>query len=288
MRRSLLLLSNDRVQIDVLGVAEITTTSVAAWNMDGKPDSGLADQVKAVALGGYNDVSFKFGKKNRILVVRSKGNNYPSFMQGPNRYVNGWQSSSDGNGNVQYLRITAEPTESTVDIFASLEAPTPAPIEVKFVMNQPVKGAWGEFEVNSYKETKPQPNTYPYFNGFHSGVATAPGKPVRWWNIVISTRNLQEGLLVGNVEAYDGRGDLIRYVDQKNRIVTSAEWVASLTNSSSESSKFLRSNITRNGYGDPIASTITTNIDPKQIKSLKIYASKQIRVKFAGIPLDPK
>jgi hypothetical protein len=283
------------VNVEGLGVCSITPDTVDCWNMDGVHDPGLTDRIRGFYTGGYNnEVSLKFGKKNRFLVVQTHPNQGLQLMSRAGGYLNMAGNQGSMDGNFEWVRVEPEPTETSASIIAILSnLPGDPPVDVPFVKGQKQMVGNVELEIGAYQPWTG--NSYPNFvyNGAYDGPQQQTQKQ---WAIAVGSSDAMQ--FSASFTALDRRGRTINFVDKNGKIITGLQYLE-------EQQKHPRPGFGPGIYPGPYpmngtanvqfmggniggAFSLVTNIEPSQIGSLRVTTNRQLRVLIKGFPMDPK
>lgn len=285
------------VQVEVLCVCEVTPTQVTAWDGDGNPAPQYVRQVQSLVMGS-NDVSFRFGQKNRYVLVRTSSTS-GSFANSSGNYVQTINSGYVmGRPSTSLVRLTGEPTDSTSELIATVQLPPSAPIDIPFSVGQHWAGDGLEAEVDSVLRVKGLATSAPtyYDNNFYGRPNAAKTPKSKYgWRIVMTFKMGADVQPYFGLTPLDEKKEPIRYVDADGNPVSSGKYLSSqkpVTEpnpyGSQVSDKYMPARFERNGPSDQIAFSFVSNVDPQKIKFLRATFTRQLRVQITGIPLDPK
>lgn len=122
--------SADFGRIDVAGACKLSGDGVECWNADGKVDRELTKQVETYYVAHPDHtITIRYGRKNRLLVVRTMAKRNANVTLGGMPVWNGKPLNLEGeagrsiNGHgpaLQWFSIDAGPAETTANISFSL------------------------------------------------------------------------------------------------------------------------------------------------------------------------
>lgn len=282
-------------RVEARGACEIRPESVACWDMDGKPSPDLTDATRATLAN--NEVGFRLGRKNRVLVVRrSQQMSVQYRVEGQDNVYSNWQSG--GDPTTEYLRVAAEPSAATATL--RVQSTVQASKDVDLPLRE---GATGEVEgwtveVGAAQKVIPKKGDPPVNRGYYYG---QPPASTEYWNVVMGLKGREGESVSWAYTPLDAAGAPIRYVDAKGRPLSAIKALAlepslqpnpnygypgAPTGEGARKPKASAAYF--QGYGTAPAFRAATNIDPKAIASLRIRASHQKSLDLGPFPLDPK
>ena len=280
--------------IEARGACDVRPESIACWDMDGAKSAELEDSVRAVLANGQ-EVSFRVGKKNRILVIRRPQTASVSYRVSTNNSLYGnWQQG--GDPTTEFVRYPADLSEKTVVLTAQTTVQAAKDEEIDFR-----EGATGEIDgrkleigaVQKFVPGKTPPNPRMYYNGYNR-------PPVGdTWNAVLGLTGKDGEYVNWAFIPLDAAGQPIRYVDAKGKPITAIRALAleptlspnnynGYPNNDPAAPKPKAAAAYFQGAGTAPAFRATTNIDPKEIAKLRIRASHTVSAALGPFPLDPK
>jgi hypothetical protein len=274
---------SDGVKIEGLGVCSYSADQIDCWNMDGVKDAKLTELVKAYYLiNTYSELSFAFGKKNRLIVIRHTPQNYSvNFQSESGAYVN-WTQLNNGptEWTTGWGRVVVDDSPFASIVAMGYGLPGPAPIDVSYT-----PGSTGDID------------------GFHIVIgtyeksdATMLGGPIagqkRWTIKLASTSSNPSDSTTLVFTALDKDHQPISYVDKDGKPASALDvakgqggWPNGglMGPNQKYQQVFLSTYGSQNGL-----MTVQSNIDPSKISFLKIGSQHQLRVRIGGFPMDPK
>jgi|GEM_PF-3368735 len=286
--------------VEGLGVCAIGESEVSCWDMDGRRSPSLTEQIRAGLLGrGNNDMSFRFGKKNRYLVVRRSASQPSASYQVNGQYSNNFSFDYSSNGPVvELLRLSADSADTEATVTAMIHGLEPGrTIDLPLRVGERVQFEGSEFEVGPSEEIKVGP------------APAQPNVPPRWgkqWRIYLGQG---EANRYGNFNLVPVGADNkpIIYVDKKGDPVSAVEFLRAMPKPDAARNSAV--NFGRWYPGMPVdpnakyqevrllmnseqtvrgATTVVSNVNPRYIRALRFSATPTRRVAITGFPLDPR
>jgi hypothetical protein len=303
--------ASDGSTVQGVGVCSFTAENVSCWNMDGAPAPDLGDRIRSYYVATYgNELSFAFGKKNRLLVLERSNSQTGANLSNPDGgYAPTGQINQNGNG--PYLFWAREGFDKGAkqgSIIASIYGlPGPKPVVVPFA-----EGSKATFEdvavvLGGYKEITNEPGNMN--NGFPGGFGgggiidgmrpagaskTAAQKP-KAWLIFLSVENSANAMGQLSYVALGKDGKQINYVDRQGNPVSDVTFLKETAGKNPspympapQNGKYLTANLQSYGPSAGTAWSLQSNINPAKIGSLKVSMGHQVRVLITGFPLEPK
>jgi hypothetical protein len=310
--------AQDGQSVEVVGVGDIQPGKTTFWSVQGREDSALAKKVlDYLAATGYTDFYFRFGWKNRYVVLKV---NHPSARTS---YSNGiligqmnlLESAGEDEPYYDIVQITVpkEQTRFALDVSLALKNQPTLDLENK----EGSKGIIEETEVEIGKD----PNDYNRSNySFSTGNGGQSGGRVqapfeygpKWmypfrasyktWNLLVgitSTFDIdkeKQGASNLVFEALDANKKLIGWVDTEGNPVPIPSRVRVLETickaydgkkKSPDELKTIRlvANVTK---GSPITGgfILRSNLDFAKVPYLRVRSLKTKSVRITGIPLE--
>jgi|GEM_PF-5260583 len=289
--------SADGATLEVVGVCRATDDNVTCWKLDGSDSKDLvgfikADLAKQAPANPYAGAfTFRFGRKNRIVIVKST---QPTGMVGasfaivgvgarPNLGGFGMQtteSTVQGQTSHYELRACAEDLKATTTTLHALEYQSAAPskaIDCRMGANVAVNG-----ETYTINTIVPQDkNTSGPFNGLPS------------WIIRFKCNRNGPSPSSVQLDFLDASGHALQYVDPAGKPVSDEEYQRMIQKNSGNSenepvnvSTYRRARVQINGQPDGLY--VATSFDPSLISKIAIRVTYSRSIDIAGIPLDPK
>jgi hypothetical protein len=277
-------------KIEGVGACSITPEKITCWDMNGAPAPEFAERIRSYYLGQPQEVSFKFGKKNRYLLVRTSGTAslyIEGVVQADRTSSNQLNYASNGEPVLHWLGAAVESDRDKAAVRVVLNnLPGPAPVDLPFRPGTKANYDGVTLEVASWaKAKKEQQPTYNPYGGL------PPNSEL--WQIVFgsSTQNHPFSYMpIGK----DGKP--IQYVDLKGMPVSGVKYLEENPNSNrgyapgqlQTNSKYRVAYFQPSGAAADGAFTMLSNIDPSQIASIKLSSVRSKTIQIEGFPLDPK
>ncbi|RYG49156.1 hypothetical protein EON79_02310 [bacterium] len=125
------------------------------------------------------------------------------------------------------------------------------------------------------------------------------GRPKgKLWSVIMGRRMGASKEGGASQEPLDAKGNPIRYVDANGKAISEVKYLESVKTDNPAYNRFGNPGVSTKGYvpayfnasgpATPEAFVITSNIDPKEISAIRLFANQQTRVKFGGLPSDPR
>lgn len=288
-------------KIEALGVCDIGTDHVRCWNREGVADEALVKRIESYyASNEGGDLQFRPGRKNRYGVFRVNGT-YVNFSSRDDNYLSTTQSRSNDSGTVYWVRLLPDADVKTMDVVATLNQTERLPsADLPFKVGQTLEYRGATYEVGAAKaipKPKAQPGgaANPGFNQYGDGRMNGPT-----WSVVLGRRPVAgQTAEFANFEVLDAKGNPIRYVDPKGKPVSEVKFLEAtqannpgvglrggFNGEMANSKGYVAAQFGPNGPSTAEAFVVTTNIDPAEIGTLRLYANRQTKIRFAGLPVD--
>jgi len=278
---------------EIMGVCHVREDEVSCWDVEGAPHSKLEQLLKGALENGSqgNHSSFRYGKKNRLIVVRTYSNRAQGYINVETSRKNNAGYSNvelrnlveDLPGDVQSnistmpLYFERDQTETFVDFSVRSSSGSPSSIEPKVGSKATLSGA----TIEIIKANKPDPNAYEPFGYARLGT----------WSFELKVTLPKDYGIEAQAYAMDAKGELIRFVDRSGKPISEEEarkQMARLNPNMPAGFMQPNANVYVNlGSGDRVG-MINTTIDPSKIKEIRITPTTSRRIRITGIPLDPK
>ncbi len=286
--------------VEVEGVCRFDESEIACWDGAGKPNEELADRIRQGLSGqeAYSNLSIRFGRKNRIVVVRQEQEQTSS--PGPRRSINlqavGTDSSSGSYINLPPESSTFEQGKPYVSRNARLVAEEKGARETKMrlMVSEPMpespvlqlrKGATAElggvrFTVESIQKG----------NAMRGGFFGGDTKDVWTVRLARSGKTARPAMFGPTI-------DTMRYVGPKGELVGNEVFQAWQRKQMEAAQKKGNWDMSRSPYRSiqigtsmesPGKMEFVVNADPSKVGSIRIYGAYQRIVDVTGIPLDPQ
>jgi hypothetical protein len=282
----------DGVKVEGVGVCDITSQKVSCWNMDGAEDAGLSQRVSNFFLSSYgNEVSFRFGRKNRWLVLRKAmpAGNSGNFQFNGN-YASGIQVYDQGTPVLELVRISLESPEKEAAISMSLYGLAgPPAVSLPFKTGEKATYDGVEIQIGASQSVKPAPPGQPFSMGARTG---------KQWSVVIGLERPagSQANAPFSFELLGKDSKPIRYVDKNGEPVSDLKVLEESQGNlpgrsypgSSINAKYSAASFTTGSPSTVAAMTAYTNVDPSRIGALRLSSSRQKNVLITGFPMDPK
>jgi len=286
--------------IKILGVANITPDKVTAWDTSGEISEALTKRIDEVLrTRSQQDIQFRFGKKNRYIIVESdKANQSISWRSDGDDYMQNLYLSGSNAEKLNLYRVTRDPASTKLSLSASINSTKQNKAEVPIVAGKKteVNGLMYEFisatpietpvstrytgvrmkgkcwkMIFKTEATKPEDQKKvssemqmsPYYGMSVSG---ADGKPILYVDMAGNPVSAETYLLDPDQDQqYDNMG---MQVKAKTHKYTRASTITGMTVSG--------------------ATSVQTNINPAKIKVLNLTWTTSKNIRFSDLLLDPK
>jgi hypothetical protein len=240
------------------------------------------------------NVTFRFGKKNRVVVMLSPPDGSGNFELPEQSGINTLYWGSDDKLRVSGVRVEANSEDKTVGLIASIPTkPVNAKLALKTGEKADVDGV--VFEVGSIKTSKPPEN-----RNMYDGYGMPQPAVGSYWSVILAAKPGDSQYYNLTFGAFDQDLKPIRYVDLKGNPISAVTFLD-------------LGGRPDNGYPGPTgpgaakkekprcamaqvfpstvvagAQALTMNVNPEKVAYLVITKQKQKRILFKDIPLDPK
>lgn len=279
--------SKDGFEIKGLGVCAISEGDVVAWDMKGAPDAKLADRIKTVLQLSRSDLSFRFGVKNRWLVVGGSDSGYVGYQTAGRVSVSPeTMGRRGGDGRFDLLRVEVPPSEKEIALTLSLSGiPGPEPAVVKFKEGEEVKYAGYQLKFGPTQGKELPKSKAEAFSSDRKG---------KVWSIVVGIGSSPDSYLGGlYMQALDEQMQPILYVDSGGSPVSPIKVLSDsgpsigTSYNGSPNSSYRSASVQLSGPTLPGAASLYTTINPSKIRYLRLYQTRQEIVTITGFPADP-
>ena len=282
--------ADDGTLVEIAGICKLTESSVTCWNTEGNaaPDvQRLFETAFARTSRGNIQIGLHYGAKNRAIVIKTTGEsrkyNIRPITDRPDAIHASYLNLNDPNIDLkdspkisyQTLNLYFEPnaTSTSVDLtqrsFDFKKATSKLKIGSTFSL--------GEKNVKVVKQIVVKPNVLSW-------------QQFPRWDYPLEFEGAIDDLEPDGCIALDKSGVRINKLNEVGRPLTKKEEMESVANyrrlppildfPSAQTFLYIRKQNRQ--------VTISTNINPKYIGELQIWAVKTKTVRIEGIPLDPK
>ena len=283
-------------EVEALGVCDVRPDAVSCWNMQGAPAVDLETSVRAAL--GNNEVSFRLGKKNRLLVTQRPQRLQVNYRADGNDYLYSNYSRS-GEPMMEFLRYAAEPSATSVTLHLQTTVQSDKDFDVPFRKGGVAQIEGDQLEIGDSVKILAGKDALPDPSNGYDGTQAAD---TDYWNVVLGVKREGEGYVQWAYTPLDSAGEAIRYVDAQGRPISALKALALEPNLPSANGYNGRRNFARTagkakpkaavayfqGTGPAPAFRATTNIDPGSIATLRIRPSHMQTADLGPFPLDPK
>lgn len=265
-----------------LGVCDISTTSVACWDMKGRPSERLTKRVRTSLVSSKTPATYTYGRKSRCAILRLSSEpidfDNRNRVQGFMMPFNAWEVSKKDRIYLVQTAVQQGSSSFAIDATKTQILGRTATLPLK-------KGATARvFKPRDVKFLAVFSPVPPPREARPFGPEPSYGDP-RVWNLVLDLPPLPADSML-RVFAYDKQGKELNYVDRFGR---------PLPNQPEPSDELIQSNVVRLAMisRDPStpsapAGEFQMTVDPAYVGSVKLYVSKHQAVRLGGFPSDPK
>ena len=294
---------SDGARVEIVGVCSISPDKVGCWDGAGARSPALEQQVRAYCLEiSPVGVPFRFGRKNRFVIVREDPNNCIRYIKpAPDRFFTSFPLDTQDASHVIAEGIATLPNEKSSSLLIGIATP---PLVVELPFRRGAKAVLSSclIGIGGWSRRKAPLRQYATVDDL-----TRRPLPGCYWSIPLSREHPKVG--AGRIwfTAFDTDHKAILYVD------LTGEPVAKLDYQSAAMAPDSRGGYADRGEGVPVrdsrgslvtrylgaVSTVLegakphdmrmlTNIDPRRIAFLQVAKEDVRYVLFKDIPLDPK
>ncbi len=290
----------DGNSIKILGVANITSDKVSAWDTSGEISESLAKKLDEVLrTRSQQDIQFRFGKKNRYIIVESdKSNPSISWRSDGDDYMQNLYLSGSSAEKLSLYRVTRDPASTKLSLSASINSTKQNKAAVPVVTGK-------KTEVNGlmYEYVSATPVETPVSTRY-----TGVRMKGKCWKLIFKTEatkpddqkkagtEMQMGPYYGmSVSGADGKP--ILYVDMAGNPVSAETYLLDPDQDQQydtmgmqvkgKTHKYTRAS-TITGMTVSGAMSVQTNINPAKIKVLNLTWTTSKNIRFSDLLLDPK
>lgn len=287
-------------KIDLLGVCSITPDKAECWDGQGAMAPALSRTVAGLCQSNTgNDMQFKFGRKNRVVVFRSTFQLNNGFSMSDGNYAQGVYWMSNSESPMSGIRVATAMDEKTTSLLATVNI-APLQVELPFKLGEKTNSDLGPIEFGPAKPADAPTNPYNngmYYNGMGPGGQSMPGK---YWSVVLGMDTKENEYPQFSYVAFDKDHKQIRYVDLKGEPISGLTFLALGGNPNGQYNYPMASNgkpqpkpqcamLSISQQASAVgAIKILMNVNPERVAYLQISKARQKRILFKDIPLDPK
>jgi hypothetical protein len=262
--------------------------------MDGAPSPSLTDRLKGyLSSASYQQFSFQFGKKNRIVMAEiTRANGAPNvYLSAPSGGGSFNLNDASNEETTVGVNVSLPVSEMTAAITANMNGmPGPKPVSIPFKLDATAEYDGVRYKIGPSVEIKVDARnpSIPLFDGAQTSNS-------KMWRIVLGGEPLDQSRAYTTFAPVDKDGKPIQYVDDKGKIVSPIKFLAENPQANSYGipqtnlqSKYRVARISPGQGSVAGAFTLYSNIDPSQIGALQISSTRGRTVTIKGFPLDPK
>lgn len=274
----------------ILGMADITADSVSCWDTSGKISEELNAKVAdMLRRSNSTDLSFRYGKKNRFLIVQAdKADVYYS-----------WRSDNDSNfqmvynlgsnSSIQLYRCTKDSSDKMLSLSLSITNNKQNSTEIPLVKDQKSSIGKVTMSFSSCVPIEGPPPSRDTNQPYHG----------KFWKVILSVDGIKDPYFpYNNLTANGQDGAQILYVDMNGKPVPGKTYLEDpypdpnygdprMPKPDTKKHKYARAVVLQGLYAQGAVS-LYTNIDPQVLKALSVKWNTTKTIKFADVPLDPK
>lgn len=279
--------------VKLAGVCSIDADSVACWDSSGTSAPALAKLVEdEYRAADQLYVPFYIGRKNRLAVLST-----PDVKSGGIATTEGglapghtWRASGQ---RLTAIVLAAREEASTSELIVTLSAPS-IKGEVSFRVGE--RATFGDLAVEVGRTTRDDGTPPRVHAGTASDLRPAPGGSFWAYAIGFKTRFGMAASPI--VWPSDKDHNRIRYVDLKGKPISAARYAelggrsddAGFTSEAEKPEHIPKCDTVHTWIKGRLddAISVAINVDPQEVKYLQIETVRMLRLRFTGIPLDPK
>jgi hypothetical protein len=268
------LFEKEGVRAEALGACEISESSVACWDMDGRPDKELLAEVKAALESSVREVEFAFRRKTRYLAIDLSGIRSVSYRAQARTDLSSAEFKT--NSGIDLIRFTSGPSllRTTVSALASVSGVPP--VDVEFREGKVVTYEGVRLEIGPASDWNPAPGEGSVFAYPNQG---------RAWRIVFGEEsNAGEWCPAAKFQYQPLTAEdmPIRYVDTEGNPISEVAVLGRHGSNAALPAVFFRTGQQIQG-----AFSAVTNVNPKNIAKLRIITWRELSFTLGPFPLDP-
>ncbi|MEZ0326137.1 MAG: hypothetical protein ACAH95_09535 [Fimbriimonas sp.] len=279
--------SGENSRIEALGACSITPEATSCWDMNARPNAQLTDRVEALVSSAPYPGTFKFGRKNRYLVVDMKSPHGLSTT-GPTKME---FFSGEASETLRLFRVVAERDQRQAPLRMTLTG-IPGPPAITMPLRAGAKSSYAGSDAEFGPITPFVPDNIPgpFFMGLIDPWLNYYPRLI--WRMPIGFWNSTTAPLTLKLTPFDRSGKPILYVDLDGRPATERqfrqenpkgyfEWKPNAV------PRFRPASFRATIEAGATAGMGYTNIDPKHIPTVTVQLLYSKPVVIEAFPLDP-
>ncbi|MBX3119577.1 MAG: hypothetical protein KF784_10970 [Fimbriimonadaceae bacterium] len=287
-------------QAEIVGVCQMNEADIACWTYDGEPDKDLRERMLAAlkapqwASANVPTMSFKFGRKNRIIIMKITS---PPVQQGkPLANINvggvgsgelrggvtlgigpltGYKSAGTGSySRIEYRVVSETNDKSTTSIRLLQNDPIQETKELVCQAGETVNLAGQIYKISAiYPGVRDQ-----YLQSFNTRRGAA-------WTVAIDRSSIDGPPVIASLSLKDTEGNALLYSDEEGKPYSTEMYVRSFEQNGRVRGAGLAMSTVHN---TPRHVSVILYVDPTKVGKLVLAGTRTKIVEIVGIPLDPK
>jgi hypothetical protein len=292
-----------------LGVCGFTSDDATCWNMDGNLDPGLSSRIKQDVISSNQELTLKFGHKNRFLAFETSGQVNVGFRAPYNSYGGQWNRQLPDQSSLQLLGVSNDDARDPILLdasFSGVEGPPPLRLQPK--TGATATDGTNKLTIGEIRFVKPTPkpansgpgNNLGYVNyGYNNfGYNGDPNNvsPCNWRVDVGYQGSVYQN---PRFSAFGRDGAEILYVDAKGVPVSAVTYLSDqpltppymqngTSNAKLPKRHYFQALLRPSGPTVTGAFTFLSNVDPNEVKYFEVKTTTTVKKVIGPFPLAPK
>ena len=281
----------DGSKITLEGVCSYDMSRLSCWDSSGAPSPTLTSQIQGYySREGQHDMSFKIGRKNRLVVFSRSGQNSELQLNQPQGdYIETTQMNNAGDGpRLTWAQIGAGPDASTTSVVVMAQG---------LMDEKPSQGVFKEGTTFNFHDIQYQ------IGGAKPAPREETDRRANWarneqglkfWNYFFVIKVAQRAAGRRIFHLLDKQGEQIKYVDRDGKPVSEMTYIKENPSPSVHAYreddaklKYFRVLFSLTSQ-ERTARAFFSNVNPSEVGFVQVSGNKQTSVLFKDIPLDHK
>ncbi len=273
----------------LIGVCRYDESEISCWDGKGTVDASLTQKVIAYYIQSNDQgIPVALHKKNRIIVFSKPGRQLTLQMSTLQENNYGMTALTPNDGDLTWAAVKSPRSATKTDVLLSIYGiPGPTPVVAPFVEGRKIHYDGKVIEMGGSRPS-PLRNVSPYAWGMGSWNGNSPEK---WWTYYLGVDPPTQSLSSLYATPLNRKGRPILFVDSKGNPVEKpkgATFVPPPIPPSGGAATFASPATMTPGIWNGSTVFLNTNVNPAAVGFLQISSSRQLRVLFRDVPLEPR